>query len=189
MHLEPGGRLFAILPRSACWNRLKGIVTPRLHLGMLGHVYRKVGANVRSSPIVADRADWATNRDGAIDLVEVQRLSPPLMHLRTCPRAATSNPPCETKGRDADRPVQLAALRAAACDTPGGNIAVSEIYASYAPQRIEIAGASLAARKGRCRGRGHAAMLATCSAALTSRKTEARPNPPRGTARPFGKAI
>ena len=59
--LAPGGRLVAILPMAACaerqpalWRRLTAVVTPRLHLGLPGIVYRKMGTNVETALLVAD---------------------------------------------------------------------------------------------------------------------------------------
>ena len=58
--LSLGGRLVAILPMAACearqpalWRRLASIVTPRLHLGLPGIVYRKMGVTARKCALRA----------------------------------------------------------------------------------------------------------------------------------------
>ncbi|WP_185962203.1 strawberry notch-like NTP hydrolase domain-containing protein [Palleronia caenipelagi] len=164
--LVTGGRLVAILPRGACerrqsalWGRLTEIVTPRLHLGLPGIVYRKMGTSVDTALLVADRTPGGTQ----IDLHEVDGLRAALevMDRELCARAeidaALLRPetaPVPQTARAAWTPVRKVTPAATPApraveapltyrerETPGENVAVSEIYARYAPQRIEIAGA------------------------------------------------
>ena len=162
--LAPGGRLVAILPRAACaerqpalWRRLTGIVVPRLHLGLPGIVYRKMGTGVETALLVADRAEG----DAAVPLLPVPTLDAALRAVLSdlppravraaapAPRATPAGPPRPAATRTlrpaAPRPspsrAAVVPLAYAERATPGENIAVSDIYARYLPQRIEIAGA------------------------------------------------
>ena len=167
--LAPGGRLVAILPMAACadrqpalWRRLTGIVVPRLHLGLPGIVYRKMGTNVETALLVADMLPVGTVGESTIPLrpmslqdafeaIRTELPPRPEREARTVP-VATPSP-----ARDATRPARPAPVPAAhpsspapvdvplayvERETPGENVAVSDIYARYAPQRIEITSAA-----------------------------------------------
>ena len=168
--LVPGGRLVAILPLAACaarqpvlWARLMRLVTPRLHLVLPGSVYRKMGTTVETALLVADRAD-ASVPAGDVVPEAVEDLHAALNAVRSrlpkrparIPRAspAVSTPahkvtdttkspvraptvrPATSARSSAPAPIPFAVL-----ETPRTNEAVSDVYARYAPQRIEIAGA------------------------------------------------
>ncbi|WP_299821270.1 strawberry notch-like NTP hydrolase domain-containing protein [uncultured Jannaschia sp.] len=169
--LAPGGRLVAILPMAACaerqpalWRRLTAIVVPRLHLGLPGIVYRKMGTNVETALLVAD-----VPVEGGVGEVTIPLRPMSLSDALDTIRAELPDRPARvaavpvlTKPRPAPvrpaRPVAAPATRTATPRavrapvdvplayveraTPGRNLAVSDIYASYAPQRIEIAGAA-----------------------------------------------
>ena len=176
--LAPGGRLVAILPRAACaerqgvlWRRLTGIVAPRLHLGLPGLVFRKMGTSVDTALLVADRveAEGAGPVEGApaVPLEPVPSLDaalrrvladlPPRAGARTAPAPARSParpsgprrpapaphpvPPRPAPPRPATIGAAVVPLAYAERATPGENAAVSDLYARYAPQRIAIAGA------------------------------------------------
>ncbi|UWQ19788.1 strawberry notch-like NTP hydrolase domain-containing protein [Jannaschia sp. M317] len=171
--LAPGGRLVAILPLAACaarqpvlWARLMERVAPRLHLVLLGAVYRKMGTGVETALLVADRVDDSAKAETPIPPEPVEDLEAALRTVRTRlperparePRAAPtdpspirpascasdtalrrprpSTPPAAPARSSAPTPILFAVF-----DTPRANEAVSDVYARYAPQRIEIAGA------------------------------------------------
>ena len=173
--LAPGGRLVAILPRAACaerqgalWRRLTGIVAPRLHLGLPGMVFRKMGTGVDTALLVADRVEGAEAGAPAVPLEPVATLDaalrrvlsdlPPRAAERTAPAAARSpaRPSGPRRPSPAPRPVPprpvpprpaaigsaVEPLAYAERATPGENAAVSDLYARYAPQRIALANAA-----------------------------------------------
>ncbi len=167
--LAPGGRLVAILPMAASadrqpalWRRLTAIVTPRLHLGLPGIVYRKMGTNVETALLVAD----VTEERGVGDLtipLRPMRLSAALDVIRSelpdrparaerapvvsaaaiqpAIRSTRPAPSAPVASRAAARTPSVAPVAYVERTTPGQNAAVSDIYAAYAPQRIEITGA------------------------------------------------
>ncbi len=165
--LAPGGRLVAILPMAACearqpalWKRLTSIVTPRLHLGLPGIVYRKMGTNVETTLLVADAPLSAGDVGESTIPLRAMPLQDALAAVRTelpvrpprearVPVSATSSPAASTSRPSRPVPVIRTAPRAPVDAplayteraVPGQNVAVSEIYARYAPQRIDIAGA------------------------------------------------
>ena len=168
--LAPGGRLVAILPMAACadrqpalWRRLTEIVVPRLHLGLPGIVYRKMGTNVETALLVADAVPAETVGDTTVPRRSMS-LQDALATIRTelpprPPRETRATPlpaapsPCRPSVRPV-RPKPVALVRPVSRvpvdtplayrerATPGENVAVSDIYARYAPQRIEIMGAA-----------------------------------------------
>ncbi|MDO5759148.1 MAG: strawberry notch family protein, partial [Rhodobacterales bacterium] len=175
--LSPGGRLVAILPMAACearqpalWMRLTRIVTPRLHLGLPGIVYRKMGTNVETTLLVADApatgegvgdstiALRPLSLQGALSAVRddlparparetsARETSAPLPATPAALRPARRPAPVASVPRAAARPAARAAVDAPLAyverAVPGQNVAVSEIYAAYEPQRIEITGAA-----------------------------------------------
>ncbi|MDO5757322.1 MAG: bifunctional class I SAM-dependent methyltransferase/DEAD/DEAH box helicase [Rhodobacterales bacterium] len=166
--LSPGGRLVAILPMAACearqpalWTRLTSLVTPRLHLGLPGIVYRKMGTNVETTLLVADApatgegvgdstiALRPLSLQNALDAVRAElpvrparETSAPLPATPAALRPARRPAPMASVPRAAARAAVDAPLAYVERTVPGQNVAVSEIYARYAPQRIEITGAA-----------------------------------------------
>ena len=167
--LAPGGRLVAILPMAACaarqpilWARLIARVAPRLHLVLPGRVYRKMGTNVETALLVADRVEGAAREDAQRLPEPVEDLDVALHAVRTRlparrARVPYAVPAAPAPARSAAVPLtrarrtaQLAAPRRSSAavpipftvhTTPRTNEAISEVYARYAPQRIEIEGA------------------------------------------------
>ena len=165
--LAPGGRLVAIMPPgftperdAAHWSRACGLLTPRLALTMPGQVYRKLGTSVETQLMVFDKVQ----EDGEMIRVPVRDLDEALAYVdavaatRTemCPvqRGAAVTPARPTVPSSAPRktvaaPVAASKPRANAAiplsftsfDIPRDNTPISDIYARYRPQRIEIAGA------------------------------------------------
>ena len=162
--LAPGGRLVAILPMAACahrqpalWRRLTAIVTPRLHLGLPGIVYRKMGTNVETALLVADVTEDGVGDvtiplrpmglQDALDVIRAELPSRPPRAERAPAVAAPAIRPARQRSaapaaaRTTSRAPATAPVAYVERATPGQNAAVSEIYAAYAPQRIEITGA------------------------------------------------
>ncbi|WP_428929713.1 strawberry notch-like NTP hydrolase domain-containing protein [Marinibacterium sp. SX1] len=164
--LAPGGRLVAIMPTgfsperdAAHWARASAIAKPRLDLTIPGHVYRKLGTTVETQLMVFDKVqdEVAFVRAVAADLEAAQhivddiaatRSNAPLQsraQVRAIPRQGTT-PAVRSRRFVASstcKPKALAAVPLAftPLDTPRENTPVSDIYARYRPQRIEIAGA------------------------------------------------
>jgi predicted RNA methylase len=165
--LAPGGRMVAIMPQgftserdAAHWSRACGLLTPRLALTMPGQVYRKLGTSVETQLMVFDKVQEddemirATVQDleEALPFVDTVAASRP--EMRPAQRAAT-NPHARSVGPvpvTRKRPVARVAasnaqtnaaipLSFTSLETPRDNTPVSDIYARYRPQRIEIAGA------------------------------------------------
>ena len=169
--LAPGGRLVAILPMAACaarqpalWARLMARVVPRLHLVLPGRVYRRMGTSVETALLVADRLEDGTRRGRAVLPETVDDLDAALHAVRTrlperparAARAAPTQPaparpvavaaasprprigaqPVAPSRSSAPAPIPFAVLA-----TPRANEAISEVYARYAPQRIDVEGA------------------------------------------------
>ena len=164
--LAPGGRLVAIMPvgfsperDAAHWARASAIAKPRLALTIPGHVYRKLGTTVETQLMVFDKVqeEVAFLRAAAGDLEAAQ-------HIVDDIAATRSDAPVQSRAqvRAAPRRVGVPAARSqrvvasSTCkpkvqaavplaftplDTPRDNTPVSDIYARYRPQRIEIAGA------------------------------------------------
>ncbi|MEO1455834.1 MAG: strawberry notch family protein, partial [Pseudomonadota bacterium] len=164
--LAPGGRLVAIMPPgftperdAAHWSRACGLLTPRLALTMPGQVYRKLGTSVETQLMVFDKVqeDGAFIRAAVQDLDEalpfVQGVATSRPEARPASAVATRSfapravPAAVTRKRptvaataskpqaNAVVPLTFTSLEAARDNTP-----VSDIYARYRPQRIEIAG-------------------------------------------------
>jgi predicted RNA methylase len=148
------------------WARLMAHVVPRLHLVLPGAVYRKMGTTVETTLLVADRVDDGASVEVPIIPEPVEDLEAALHAVRTrlperparVPRVVPATPAparqvslaSETRPKRARRtappaaPVRSSAptpIPFAVLDTPRTNEAVSDVYARYAPQRIEIAGA------------------------------------------------
>ena len=165
--LAPGGRLVAIMPPgftperdSAYWSRACGLLTPRLALPMPGQVYRKLGTSVETQLMVFDKVQEGGEMIRAnvqyldealayVDAVAATRTE--MRHVQqagviphgrptvpsSAPRKTAAVPFAASKPRaNAVRPLSFTSLEA-----PRDNTPVSDIYARYRPQRIEIAGA------------------------------------------------
>ncbi|WP_370241457.1 strawberry notch-like NTP hydrolase domain-containing protein, partial [Pararhodobacter marinus] len=165
--LAPGGRLVAIMPPgfthdrdAAHWCRACGLLTPRLALTMPGQVYRKLGTSVETQLMVFDKVqeDGEMIRVPAQDLDEalayVDAVAATRTEMRAVQRAAVVSPARPTVPSFAPR--KTAAVPAAiskprdnaaipltftSLDIARDNTPVSDIYARYCPQRIDIAGA------------------------------------------------
>ena len=165
--LAPGGRLVAIMPPgftperdAAHWSRACGLLTPRLALTMPGQVYRKLGTSVETQLMVFDKVQEGgemiratlCDLDEALPFVDavaatrtemspVQRVEA-IPHARPTVRSSVSRkaaaaPVAASKPRaNAIRPLSFTSFEA-----PRDNTPISDIYARYRPQRIEIAGA------------------------------------------------
>ncbi|MDH4541694.1 strawberry notch-like NTP hydrolase domain-containing protein [Sulfitobacter faviae] len=165
--LAPGGRLVAIMlpgftPErdAAHWARACGLLTPRLALTIPGQVYRKLGTTVETQLMVFDKVqeDGEMIRAAVQDLEEalpfVDTVAANRPETRPVQRAAT-NPHARSVGPllvTRKRPVAKVAasnaqtnaaipLTFTSLEAPRDNTPVSDIYARYRPQRIEIAGA------------------------------------------------
>lgn len=167
--LAPGGRLVAIMPigftperDAAHWTRAMSLLTPRLALTIPGHVYRKLGTSVDTQLMVFDKVNEAsemilTSVDdldavvGIVDQIAATRsivapvAAPHSLHahrplLQSAPLKArkpdASNASAAKAPKHAATPLSFATL-----ETPRENTPISEIYARYRPQRIDITGA------------------------------------------------
>jgi predicted RNA methylase len=165
--LAHGGRLVAIMPPgftperdAAHWSRACGLLTPRLVLTMPGQVYRKLRTSVETQLMVFDKVqeDGEMIRASVRDLEEalpfVDAVAATRPEVRPVQQAAAipcgrptvpSSAPRKTAGApvavtkpqaNAVRPLSFTSFQ-----TPRDNTPVSDIYARYRPQRIEIAGA------------------------------------------------
>ena len=163
--LAPGGRLVAIMPPGfsperddAHWARACSLVMPRLALTIPGQVYRKLGTTVETQLTVFDKvqdegdlicgsADDLDEALGYVDNVVAIRCETRPVQAAAMPYPSRSVPaPVKRK-----RPAPIAAskprgnaampLTFSSLETPRDNTPVSDIYARYRPQRIEIAGA------------------------------------------------
>ncbi len=162
--LAPGGRLAAIMPMSfsperdpAHWARACGIATPRLALAIPGQVYRKLGTSVETQLVVFDKIHdgGELRRESARDLNHAAEIiadlptraalsAPKAITTTTAPHPAARKPRAPSSPTAAARPATKhasAPLAFTTLDTPRENVPVSDIYARYRPQRIEIAGA------------------------------------------------
>lgn len=145
------------------WKRLTGLVIPRLALDIPGHVYRKMGTSVDTQLLVCDKVNTDTD---AFSRHEVQSLEDayalldqalpertktrPALTSRTVPpvksvthRHASKNQPSRggrtpVAGLSVDQKHALAPVTYNLLDVPRDNPAVSDIYARYVPQRIDI---------------------------------------------------
>ncbi|KZY35934.1 SAM-dependent methyltransferase [Roseovarius sp. HI0049] len=164
--LAPGGRLVAIMPPGFCperdaahWTRACGLLSPRLALTMPGQVYRKLGTTVETQLMVFDKAQESSELIRA----RVRDLDEALAHVddvaATRPKSRRSQAVATTSHASTGVPGPVRRKRAAVAhaskprtnaaipltykglETPRDNTPVSDIYARYRPQRIEIAGA------------------------------------------------
>ncbi|RKF12534.1 SAM-dependent methyltransferase [Roseovarius spongiae] len=163
--LAPGGRLVAIMPMGftperdpAHWARTSAIARPRLALTIPGHVYRKLGTSVETQLMVFDKVQDEVeivrtvidDLDEALEQIDgvaatrpatpliqsgpqalrgPRRVGVPLARKRPVTASSTAKP-----ATHAAIPLVFTTL-----DTPRENTPVSDIYARYRPQRIEIA--------------------------------------------------
>ncbi|MDD9709791.1 strawberry notch-like NTP hydrolase domain-containing protein, partial [Seohaeicola sp. 4SK31] len=165
--LAPGGRLVAIMPPgftperdAAHWSRACGLLTPRLALTMPGQVYRKLGTSVETQLMVFDKVQEGGEMIRAtlfdldealpfVDAVAATRTEMrPAQRVEAIPHArptVRSSVPRKTAAgvitaptarANAVRPLSFTSLQ-----TPRNNMPISDIYARYRPQRIEIADA------------------------------------------------
>ncbi|UWR24638.1 strawberry notch-like NTP hydrolase domain-containing protein [Sulfitobacter sp. S190] len=167
--LAPGGRLVAIMPTgfspqrdASYWDRACNLLTPRLALTVPGQVYRKLGTSVDTQLLVFDKVQddgemlsaAVASLDDAlqiVDQVSVTRSettnpqaygSVPSRN----PRAQVTRPPARLTPKSPQPsagPAKRAVLPLAfsALDTARENAPISDIYAKYRPQRIDIVGA------------------------------------------------
>ena len=167
--LAPGGRLVAIMPMgfsperdAAHWARATAIAKPRLALTIPGHVYRKLGTTVETQLMVFDkvREEIKCVRTTVGDLDEAREIVDDIAATRTAAPSIQTGAQFRTDSRRVGvpiarkRPIAQAAsakpkshaavpLAFTVLDTPRENTPVSDIYARYRPQRIEIAGAQV----------------------------------------------
>jgi len=165
--LAPGGRLVAIMPPgftperdAAHWSRACGLLTLRLALTMPGQVYRKLGTSVETQLMVFDKVQEdgemirasVRGLDEALPFVDAVAATRP--EMRPVQRVAAVTParpigPASVPRKTAAGVVTASKARANAVvpltftslQTPRDNTPISDIYARYRPQRIEIAGA------------------------------------------------
>ena len=167
--LAPGGRLVAIMPMgfsperdAAHWARAMSLLTPSLALTIPGHVYRKLGTSVDTQLMVFDKVDAdvemirtsVDDLDTAVSIVDQIVATRPITAAATASRLAhvhrTLMQPAHRKAlkpavstaaaaktpKHAATPLSFTTLK-----TPGENTPISDIYARYRPQRIDIEGA------------------------------------------------
>ncbi|MEY8828797.1 strawberry notch-like NTP hydrolase domain-containing protein [Sedimentitalea sp. XS_ASV28] len=165
--LAPGGRLVAIMPTgftperdAAHWVRASAIAKPRLALTIPGHVYRKLGTTVETQLMVFDKVQEEVElvRASVDDLdavfeiaddIAAARPAAPLVQtaaqVRPGPRRGVASVararPVSTAPSARPKTYAAVPLAFTALETPRENSPVSDIYARYRPQRIEIAGA------------------------------------------------
>ncbi|GGA33175.1 strawberry notch family protein [Neptunicoccus cionae] len=165
--LAPGGRLVAIMPPgftpdrdAAHWSRACGLLTPRLALTLPGQVYRKLGTSVETQLLVFDKVQEEDEliRTEVHDLQEalpyVDAVAASRPEMRPAQRAAAISHgrpvvPASVARKTAAGAVAASKPRANAAiplnftslEAPRDNTPVSDIYARYRPQRIEIMGA------------------------------------------------
>ena len=155
--LAPGGRLVAIMPMgftperdAAHWARAISLLTPRLALAIPGHVYRKLGTSVDTQLMVFDKTSddvemirtSVDDLDAAAPIVDQITAMRPVVSpvMQSAPHKArkpvASNASAAKTPKHAATPLSFSTL-----ETPRENTPISEIYARYRPQRIDIAGA------------------------------------------------
>jgi predicted RNA methylase len=165
--LAPGGRLVAIMPPgfsperdAAHWSRACEILTPRLAFTMPGQVYRKLGTSVETQLMVFDKVQESgemtrasvRDLDEALPFVDAvagtRTEARPAQRVASMPHArptVQSSAPRKTAAAPVaasnPRPNAVCPLSFVSLETPRDNTPVSDIYARYRPQRIEIAGA------------------------------------------------
>ncbi|MEO4045229.1 strawberry notch-like NTP hydrolase domain-containing protein [Hoeflea sp. CAU 1731] len=163
--LAPGGRLVAIMPMGfsserdvAHWARASAIAKPRLALTIPGHVYRKLGTTVETQLMVFDKIQdevefvraAVDDLDAALQIVDdvaATRPAAPPVQARALATSRQGGSLAVRKrlvaATSSAKPTAHAAIPLVftSFDTSRENTPVSDIYARYRPQRIEIAGA------------------------------------------------
>ncbi|WP_143747419.1 strawberry notch-like NTP hydrolase domain-containing protein, partial [Marinibacterium profundimaris] len=165
--LAPGGRLVAIMPMgftperdAAHWARASAIAKPRLALTIPGRVYAKLGTTVETQLMVFDKVQEEVECVRAVvdDLDAARQIVDDVAATRpatpTIQATAQARPGSRRAGVPIarERPIAQAAsakpkshaaipLAFTCLAMPRENTPVSDIYARYRPQRIEIAGA------------------------------------------------
>ncbi|MBM2324172.1 strawberry notch-like NTP hydrolase domain-containing protein, partial [Marivita cryptomonadis] len=165
--LAPGGRLVAIMPPgfsakrdAAHWTRACGLLTPRLALTIPGQVYRKLGTSVETQLLVFDKVQEEDelirtevhDLQEALPYVDAVAASRPAARLaqrattsphagRVVPVPVTRKRPVAAVAASKSKTNAAVPLTFTSLETPRDNTPVSDIYAHYRPQRIEIAGA------------------------------------------------
>ncbi|GHG90135.1 strawberry notch-like NTP hydrolase domain-containing protein [Pseudodonghicola xiamenensis] len=165
--LAPGGRLAAIMPMgftpkrdAAHWARASAIAKPRLALTIPGHVYRKLGTTVETQLMVFDKVQEEVEfvRTAACDLDAARQIVDDVAAARPAASLVETSAQARRVSRRVGvpiarkRPIAQAAsakskshatvpLAFTCLATPRENTPVSDIYARYRPQRIEITGA------------------------------------------------
>ncbi len=168
--LAPGGRLVAIMParfgperEADHWQALAAQCAIRISVLMNGSVYRKQGTGVETRLIVADKITDEAGDRGCVFATDtdLQALNDIIESDRIIPARAQvdfPNPATVTRRPSSHRPVRKtpkprlavpskpapvnAPLTWTSFETPRPNEAVSDVYASYRPQRVDIAGAA-----------------------------------------------
>ncbi len=165
--LATDGRLVAILPTGftperddAHRARASAIAKPRLALTVPGNVYAKLGTSVDTQLMVFDKVEAeielvrtsVDSLDAALNIVDEvaatrpearlrgQAARPPVRSRGATPRRRRSRPAAAT-GSAVPTSNSAIPLTFTGLTTPRENAPVSDIYARYRPQRIEIAGA------------------------------------------------
>ncbi|WP_127600591.1 bifunctional class I SAM-dependent methyltransferase/DEAD/DEAH box helicase [Nitratireductor alexandrii] len=164
--LAPGGRLVAIMPTgftpdrdAAHWARASAIARPRLALMIPGHVYARLGTTVDTQLLVFDKVkDEVEFVRMAVDDLEVAgHYIDEIAAPRPAATVVRSGRPAQPGPRRAASPERTSPVATApsaksrsqaaiplaftSLATLRENVPVSDIYARYRPQRIEIAGA------------------------------------------------
>ena len=164
--LAPGGRLVAIMPTGftpdrdeAHWARAVAIARPRLALIIPGHVYARLGTTVDTQLLILDKVEdevevvrmAVDDLEAAAQYVDEIAASRPAATVIRSGRSAQPGPRrAASPGRKstvATAPSAKTRSQAAiplaftSLAIPRENAPLSDIYARYRPQRIEIEGA------------------------------------------------
>ena len=165
--LAPGGRLVAIMPMgfsperdAAHWTRATAIAKPRLALTIPGHVYAKLGTTVETQLMIFDKVQEEVEIVRAVvdDLDAARQIVDDITASRPIAQPIQTNAQARRGSRRVGVPIARKRPMAQAASakpkshaaiplaftllaTPRENTPVSDIYARYRPQRIEIAGA------------------------------------------------
>ena len=163
--LAPGGRLVAIMPTGftpertpGLYKRLMAQMTLRACLNVPGQIYRKLGTSVDTQLMVFDKT-ICTDRaiSGSVaNLAAAHKIISTALH----PRSVVQRPNVDTardapdnreiatrkqarptrriEGRQRRAPNALTPLAFKSLETPRTNVPISDIYARYQPQRMEI---------------------------------------------------
>ena len=169
--LAPGGRLVAIMPPRFSperepdhWQALAAQCAIRVSILIDGSVYRKQGTGVETRLIVADKVATGTgdagcvfgtsaSLDALVKVIEAEEIIPARAPVDLPKSNGVSRRPVAKPAaprRVVPKSVRASVAKAApvnaplswkAFDTPRPNEPVSDVYASYRPQRVNIAGA------------------------------------------------